>query len=68
MSLAHYAKFVKFNLNVKSQKWKIMNQPTNEGWISIFVKLIKKMGVTIKLNHELQKINHNKKKNCKLLS
>ena len=26
-----------------------------------FVKLIKKMGVTIKLNHELQKINHNKK-------
>ena len=42
MSLAHYAKFVKFNLNVKSQKWKIMNQPTNEGWINDFVKLIKK--------------------------
>ncbi len=67
MSLAHYAKFVKFNLhNNKYKKWMVMNQPTNEAWINDFVKIIKQQNVNFKFNHTLEKININNKKiiNC----
>ena len=42
ISYAHYALFLYLNLREKEKLWNVLNQPTNEGWIDPWVKLLKK--------------------------
>lgn len=65
ISYAHYALFLYLNFREKEKLWNVLNQPTNEGWIDPWVKLLKKKGVKFYFNKKLDKINH---KNNKIIS
>ena len=65
-SLGHFLTVIGFGIN-KNAKWKVLNQPTNEGWIDIWEQYLKK-GVKIIKNHQLEFINiHNKNNTVKNL-
>ena len=40
-SLGHFLTVIGFGIN-KNAKWKVLNQPTNEGWIDIWEQYLKK--------------------------
>ena len=66
-SLGHFLTVIGFGIN-KNAKWKVLNQPTNEGWIDIWEQYLKKKGEKIIKNHQLEFINiHNKNNTVKNL-
>ena len=65
ISYAHYALFLYLNFREKEKLWNVLNQPTSEGWIDPWVKLLKKKGVKFYFNKKLDKIKH---KNNKITS
>jgi uncharacterized protein with NAD-binding domain and iron-sulfur cluster len=62
ISYAHYALFLYLNFREKEKLWNVLNQPTNEGWIDPWTKLLKKKGVKFNFNQTLEKINHKNNK------
>ena len=61
MSRGHYAKFIEYNLQGHGE-WKVLNQPTSEGWIEPWVDMLKQKGVRFVFNSEVSKINTNNDK------
>jgi uncharacterized protein with NAD-binding domain and iron-sulfur cluster len=71
MSIGHYIIFLSFNnqsgLSFNNQSgnksWKVMNQPTSEGWFNPWVKYLESKGVIFHYNKTLQKIYNNNDNN-----
>jgi uncharacterized protein with NAD-binding domain and iron-sulfur cluster len=62
ISYAHYALFMYLNFREKEKLWNVLNQPTNEGWIDPWTKLLKKKGVKFSFNMKLENIEHKNNK------
>jgi len=56
ISIGHYSLFLAYQLSTGNSNWKVMNAPTNEAWIDIWVDFLKNKGVHFHFNTSLQKI------------
>jgi uncharacterized protein with NAD-binding domain and iron-sulfur cluster len=65
MSVAHYSLFILFNIQSDNKPWKVMNQPTSEGWFNPWTKYLESKGVIFHYNQSLQKIYNKNSKNNK---
>jgi len=46
----------------RDYKWKVLNKPTNEGWIDPWISFLRNKGVKFNFNVELERIKHDGKK------
>lgn len=56
ISLGHYSLFLAYQLSTGNANWKVMNAPTSEAWIDIWVDFLKKKGVNFYFGTGLKKI------------
>jgi len=66
VSVGHYFLFLLYVFVTENKTWMVMNGPTNESWINIWVNYLINKGVTFKFNSSLKQINYyqNKIINC----
>ena len=53
----HFHPYFKHKLHIGLGGWRVLKQPTNEGWLNPWAKYLVKKGLKIYLNSNLEKVN-----------